>query len=365
MASSAPKQHETEEDAITEEEITGTAEPAARNTSSTANVLDGHEKTKIAVDESNPRQRKSAFTELMTSSSRKEKESKPPKLSKQSSQHWSGHGTPPMPKPGVPSQRFQARNTLGKYIANPEQFLASGNTNSKATVDNETQFGAVYDTSQVLHYDEHFVVLRDLYPKSQTHLLLLPRNLRHTLKHPFDAFEDRQFLKEVKAEAEKWKRCVGDEMRRQHKDVSMSEKARNEALAATLRGEEKRAATGGNHEEPSSQEKTLPDGRDWTSEVLVGMHAVPSMTHLHVHIMSPDRHSPCLRHRKHYNSFSTPFFVPLADFPLHPEDERRDPTGKGYLKWNFTCWRCSKDFGNGLVELKKHLEEEFEVWRNL
>jgi aprataxin len=72
-----------------------------------------------------------------------------------------------------------------------------------------------------------------------------------------------------------------------------------------------------------------------------------------------------MKHRKHYNSFATPFFVPIEDFPLAPDDERRDPTGQGYLKQDFTCWSCGKDFGNRFVELKKHIEEEFEKWKKL
>ena len=301
----------------------------------------------------------------MHSSSRRKEALKPHKAVKQPRQHWSGREMPPKPTPGVPSQRFQARHTLGKYVANPGQFVASDTSTAGMGPDDEIKFGLVHDTSQVLHYDQDFVVVRDLYPKSQTHLLLLPRSLGHTLEHPFDAFEDRDFLEKVKSGAEKWKRCVGDEMRRHHKGVSMSEKARNETLSATLSGEENLSAKNADHREIPSRVNTLPDGRDWTSEVLVGVHAVPSMSHLHIHIMSPDRYSPCLRHRKHYNSFNTPFFVPLEDFPLHPDDERRDPSGQGYLKWNFTCWRCHKDLAHDLLGLKKHLEDEFEDWRKM
>lgn len=96
---------------------------------------------------------------------------------------------------------------------------------------------------------------------------------------------------------------------------------------------------------------------------MVGVHAVPSMANLHIHVISVDRHSEKLKHRKHYNSFSTPFFVPLEDFPLSAGDERRWPGREGYLKRDFSCWRCGVNFGTGFKKLKDHLEEEFEEWK--
>jgi aprataxin len=108
----------------------------------------------------------------------------------------------------------------------------------------------------------------------------------------------------------------------------------------------------------------LPPGRDFRSALRVGIHAHPSMNHLHIHIISPDMSRETMRHRKHYNSFNTPFFIPLADFPLAEDDQRREV---GYQNANlardFTCWRCGRGFGNRFKELKGHLEEEFERWK--
>ena len=89
------------------------------------------------------------------------------------------------------------------------------------------------------------------------------------------------------------------------------------------------------------------------------------MTHLHIHILSRDMHSERLRHRKHYNSFNTPFFVPLEDFPLS-EGEKKERLGRRaeWLKRDFVCWRCGKGFGNRFKSLKEHLEGEFEAWRD-
>lgn len=106
--------------------------------------------------------------------------------------------------------------------------------------------------------------------------------------------------------------------------------------------------------------ESLPKGRDWSKEVKVGVHAHPSMNHLHIHVLSVDRFSECMKHRKHYNSFATDFFVPLEDFPLAEDDVRRK---QEYLNQDLKCWRCGKNFGNKFARLKEHLAEEFEEWR--
>lgn len=41
-----------------------------------------------------------------------------------------------------------------------------------------------------------------------------------------------------------------------------------------------------------------------------GFHAVPSMQRLHMHIISTDMISPCLKTKIHWNSFTTKFFLP-------------------------------------------------------
>lgn len=41
----------------------------------------------------------------------------------------------------------------------------------------------------------------------------------------------------------------------------------------------------------------------------IGFHAVPSMTRLHLHVISKDFISPCLKTKKHWNSFTTKLFL--------------------------------------------------------
>lgn len=199
----------------------------------------------------------------------------------------------------------------------------------------------------MVYHNEDFVAIHDMFPKSSLHLLLLPRDQSKTRLHPFDAFEDAEFLAKVKAETYKLRTLAAGELRRKYGKDSAQEQARLAALSA----------------DPPPDE--LPQGRDWEQEIVAGVHAVPSMNHLHVHVLSVDRYSDRLKHRKHYNSFSTPFFVPIDDFPLAHDDERRKPTEEGYLKRDFACWRCGMVFGNRFTELKQHLEKEFMEWKKV
>ncbi|RDA82642.1 hypothetical protein CP532_0924 [Ophiocordyceps camponoti-leonardi (nom. inval.)] len=89
---------------------------------------------------------------------------------------------------------------------------------------------------------------------------------------------------------------------------------------------------------------------------------LPRMSHLHIHVLSRDMRSPHLRHRKHYNSFTTDFFVPLTDMPLSVE--QRAIRGR-LLRSDLVCWRCGRNFGNRFRALKDHLEAEFQDWRRL
>jgi aprataxin len=162
-----------------------------------------------------------------------------------------------------------------------------------------------------------------------------------------DAFEDTEFLAKVQEEVKKLRRLAAAELRRMYGKNSAQEKARREAM----------------DEDPPPDE--LPDGRDWESELMCGIHASPSMNHLHVHVLSVDRCSPCLKHRKHFNSFATPFFIELDDFPLARDDVRRHPGREGYLQRDLKCWRCGTNFGNKFAQLKDHLEQEYEKWKLL
>lgn len=50
--------------------------------------------------------------------------------------------------------------------------------------------------------------------------------------------------------------------------------------------------------------------REENCNLKAGFHAVPSMFKLHMHIISTDMISPCLKTKIHWNSFTTKFFMP-------------------------------------------------------
>ncbi|KAJ4141288.1 aprataxin-like protein [Fusarium equiseti] len=252
---------------------------------------------------------RNAFTELMT-----HKRKTPPSAA---SARSSRSGNP-----------FRDRMGLGAYLEDP----------------------ASYPSSRVIYHNDDFVAINDRYPKATIHTLLLPRSPKYNLLHPFDALDDPDFLASVKAETERLKALVAKELQRRAGANSQSDAQRQAVLDGDV--------------EPEKSGE-LPVGRDWAVEVKAGVHAVPSMKHLHVHVLSRDMFSEALRHRKHYNSFNTPFLVDLNDFPLAADDARRNTREEAYLRWDMKCWRCERNFKNQFQQLKAHLTEEYETWKRL
>ncbi|XP_050518723.1 aprataxin [Diabrotica virgifera virgifera] len=91
----------------------------------------------------------------------------------------------------------------------------------------------------------------------------------------------------------------------------------------------------------------------------MGFHAEPSMSRLHMHVISDDFNSMCLKHKKHWNSFTTDFF-------LKPEDviESLETHGKVCILTPAQCktliaapLKCHKcDYKpKNMPDLKKHI----------
>ncbi|KAF2873612.1 HIT-like domain-containing protein [Massariosphaeria phaeospora] len=297
---------EDEHDAITAEELTGTATP-----DDTARVPD---RTQY--------KRPNAFAELMATSARKKPKPEPePKLA-----------VKPTVKPTVQKSR-DPRDGLLEYIEKPE-----------------TNPGG-----RVVEYDDDFVVIRDMYPKATVHLLLLPRDPSLYTQHPLHVLSEQPaFLAEVRTRVEKLKALVASELRRLYGASSASDAPYQTALEELM----------SSPDPPPAPERAalLPPGRDWPQEVVAGVHTHPSMNHLHVHILSREMHSACMKHKKHYLSFHTSFLVQLDEFPLEPKSKRFRPGD--WPNWDMECWRCGKSYGNQFAALKRHLEKEFETWKN-
>ncbi|CZT07284.1 related to HNT3 Member of the third branch of the histidine triad (HIT) superfamily of nucleotide-binding proteins [Rhynchosporium agropyri] len=251
-----------------------------------------------------------------------------------------------------PRNAFSA--LMNKRKASPPSPVNSKKPHNKNTLSTRDGLGAYidnpdkYDASRIIYHDDNFVAINDLYPKSSVHALLLPRSQKYSLQHPFDAFEDAEFLASVQESANKLRDIIGKELQRQYGKYSKQDIPREKVL---------------NGEVEIEKPEDMPVGRDWNKEVKVGIHAQPSMNHLHIHVLSVDHYSECVKHRKHYNSFATPFFVELEAFPLAKDDVRRHPGKEGYLSSDLLCWRCEKNFKNKFARLKEHLSEEFEEWK--
>ena len=220
-----------------------------------------------------------------------------------------------------PTQKtiFQGRDGLAAYTVDPDSF----------------------PPTRVVYHNEKFVVINDLYPKASVHLLILPRDPIKNVQRPQDAFDDPQFLADCQAEEKKVREIVASELRRRFGKYSASDRPRIEALEA---------------DDPP---ETLPVGRDWTEGVMSGIHANPSMSHLHIHVLSKDMVSEPMRKRNHYLSFTTDFLVGLEHFPLAEDDYRR---AYKHFPEDMLCWRCGQNFGNKMSKLKEHLEMEKESW---
>ncbi|TXT13543.1 hypothetical protein VHUM_00910 [Vanrija humicola] len=144
------------------------------------------------------------------------------------------------------------------------------------------------------------------------------------------------------------------------------------------------------------------EGYQWP--VLAGFHAVPSMRHVHLHVLSNDLVSPSLRTKKHYNSFRPDhgFFITLDEVETWCADQdkgvaerqagvselsvagtssaigprlsrsRETCTDTGYqqmlhsrerlLRDPLVCFKCHAEFRN-MPSLKEHLEAELAMER--
>lgn len=196
----------------------------------------------------------------------------------------------------------------------------------------------------VVYFNKDWTLIYDMYPKSTVHFLLLPRDPKYYRVHPFQAFKDADFRESARKEITAAVRVAADELCRKVGSNSRLQRERSDAMLA---------------ENPPDP---LPDGRDWTKDIKVGIHAAPSMSHLHIHIMSVDNVNRCMKTSKHYQSNNTPFFVGMDEFPLSDTDPRWRIEQCEYGQQNMKCWRCGRDFGRSFSKLKPHLDVEMEQW---
>ena len=183
------------------------------------------------------------------------------------------------------------------------------------------------------------------------HLLLIPRNPDYYNEHPLSLLStNAPFRSEVLKRVARLKHLAASELRRKYGRYSASDAPYQAALEDLM-----------SQVDPSERDEKLPPGRDWLAEIKAGAHTHPSMNHMHIHIMSRDMHSPCMKHKKHYLSFNSSFLVEVDEFPLEEGSKRFHPGS--WPNWDIKCWRCGENYQNKFARLKEHLEEEFEAWK--
>ncbi|XP_041986838.1 aprataxin-like protein [Aricia agestis] len=159
------------------------------------------------------------------------------------------------------------------------------------------------DPKYVYKDSERVVVIKDKYPKAKVHYLVLPREQISSIfslnKTHLSLLEEfGTFVKDI---------------RQEHKDA----------------------------------------------DIVAGFHAVPSMHLMHMHVISKDMISDCLKTKTHWNSFTTKFFIPYEEILERIRNDGAvkrisDETHKQLLAMPLKCNQC-EFVPKNLPILKQHL----------
>ncbi|XP_037058398.1 aprataxin isoform X4 [Peromyscus leucopus] len=93
----------------------------------------------------------------------------------------------------------------------------------------------------------------------------------------------------------------------------------------------------------------------------LGYHAIPSMSHVHLHVISQDFDSPCLKNKKHWNSFNTEYFLDSQAVIQMVEEAGRVTVQDGtseLLKLPLRCHECQQLLPS-IPQLKEHLRKHW------
>ncbi|XP_062864739.1 aprataxin isoform X6 [Trichomycterus rosablanca] len=164
---------------------------------------------------------------------------------------------------------------------------------------------SMQDPKMQVYKDDRVVVIKDKYPKARYHWLVLPRESISSLK----------VLRSEHVDLLKHMQTVGRSMVQQCP--------------------------------PSSK-----------LGVRLGYHAIPSMSHVHLHVISQDFDSPCLKNKKHWNSFTTRYFIDSDEVITMLERDGRVSVKEGtseLLKLPLRCHVCHEEQAT-IPKLKEHLK---------
>ncbi|KLO13511.1 HIT-like protein [Schizopora paradoxa] len=198
------------------------------------------------------------------------------------------------------------------------------------------------ETDLFFGYTENTITIWDQFPKAIFHFLVLPR-----VKAPPRTKTNLKSLRSLFS-----RNVPKDEARQVIQEIAKDAYALRDQIR-----------------------KEMMDRYRFTWDIQLGFHAIQSMDHIHLHVISNDFHADGLKTRKHINSF-TPnpevgYFLKLDDVlewfeavpeiyemqikPIKYEQERL----KAKLRLPIVCPHCNRDFDNRFAEFKKHIDE---VW---
>ena len=95
-------------------------------------------------------------------------------------------------------------------------------------------------------------------------------------------------------------------------------------------------------------------------QIRSGFHAIPSLSQLHMHIISQEFNSTYLKTKKHWNSFTTPFFIDPQIVLKQLQSQGRvvidHLANEALLRSPLECFQCRKRFRD-MPSLKLHLRQ--------
>ncbi|KAM8939122.1 aprataxin [Pelodytes ibericus] len=165
---------------------------------------------------------------------------------------------------------------------------------------------SMQDPAMQVFKDDKVVVIKDKYPKARHHWLVLP----------WESISSLKVLKTEHLELLQHMHTVGEKMVQEHTNLT-------------------------------------------SSTFKLGYHAIPSMSHVHLHVISQDFDSPCLKNKKHWNSFTTDYFLQSEDVIEMVKQNGRVAVKDGVselLKAPLQCHVC-KHQPTTIPQLKEHLKK--------
>ncbi|XP_030421914.1 aprataxin isoform X6 [Gopherus evgoodei] len=203
---------------------------------------------------------------------------------------------------------------------------------------------SMQDPEMQVYKDERVVIIKDKYPKARYHWLILPWDSISSLKSVTK--EHLELLEHMHAVGEKLiQQCL-------HKD-SLEFRLGYHAVPSMRQGRE--------HWSVSCQEEIGL----WLfciakSTTLIVDH-LSHFLHVHLHVISQDFDSPCLKNKKHWNSFTTEYFLNSQDVIEMVKTKGKvlvkDGTSE-LLKLPLRCHVC-KQHQSTIPQLKEHLKKHW------